>query len=384
MRILYIFHTRWLKGGASKSGLMLLKGLKAQGHEIVALCPGMDSLSYALAKESIAVNVLDYRWTYPHFKRNFLGVIKFIPQLLLDMIVNRKAAYVLERYCKFFKPDIIHTNSSVTNLGEIVAKRLGIPHVTHFREFGWKDCSAVMWHERRMNKYEYQYGIAIGKRIMDFHSAKGARIRLIYNGIVKTGSSAIDNNKDDGFLYVGGLYKEKGVEDMLCAYAGLDKGLRSKNKLTIAGSAEILSYLEYLKRLAKDLDIGDDVVWLGERSDAAYLMSKAKAVIVPSYHEAFGRIVVEAMNNGCLVIGRDNDGIKEQFDNGLLLTSEEIGLRFNTVDELTELLIQVATNGIKKYLSMIKRSQTVVESLYTVDRYIENTELLYKEIINRK
>ena len=45
-------------------------------------------------------------------------------------------------------------------------------------------------------------------------------------------------------------------------------------------------------------------------------MSKALALFVPSSFEGFGFITVEAMFCGCLVIGRNTGGTKEQFDNG--------------------------------------------------------------------
>ena len=44
------------------------------------------------------------------------------------------------------------------------------------------------------------------------------------------------------------------------------------------------------------------------------------------------------MYNHCLVIGRNTAGTKEQFDNGLDQTGEEIGLRFDSDLELKTLM----------------------------------------------
>lgn len=65
------------------------------------------------------------------------------------------------------------------------------------------------------------------------------------------------------------------------------------------------------------MNIASQVVFLGMRKDIYSLMKDAMALIVPSYWEGFGFITTEAMFNGCLVIGRNTSGTKEQFDNGL-------------------------------------------------------------------
>lgn len=380
MRILFIFHTPWLKGGASKSGLTLVKGLKERGIDVVAACPADGELADALRKNDIEVATFGYDWAYPYFQRSIAGVVKFIPKLLIQKLKNRKALRRLLSFAREYAPDIIHTNSGVADIGLKAAKIMGLPHVTHFREFGWKDCSAIMWHERGMSRYPRQHAIAIGKEMLDFHSRSGNDIRLIYNGIVASGALRVSERKEDWILYVGGLYKEKGIEDLLRAYAMLPADLRTKHHLKIAGTAMDKVYGAYLKSLADGLGIGDTVEWLGERDDVADLMFRARALVVPSYHEAFGRIVVEAMANGCLVVGRDSDGVKEQFDNGRNLTGDEIGVRFSSVEQLSDILREELGKVTEDSLPMIRRAQMAVESLYSVEGYVDQVIEYYQDI----
>ncbi len=84
MRILFIFHTPWLKGGASKSGLTLVKGLKERGIDVVAACPADGELADALRKNDIEVATFGYDWAYPYFQRSIAGMDKFIPKLLIQ------------------------------------------------------------------------------------------------------------------------------------------------------------------------------------------------------------------------------------------------------------------------------------------------------------
>lgn len=383
MKILFIFHTPTFKGGASKSGMTLVKGLIARGHDVLAICPGEDSLARTLRESSVPVNVLLYNWTYPHFKNSFIEILKYVPKYIYWNLINAKAQKQLISIAKEFQPDIIHTNSGVADIGFKVASELGLPHVTHYREFGWQDCNAIMWHEKRMQRYPKQYGIAIGKEILAFHSKHTDSNTLIYNGIIHRNSQRFSEHKASWFLYVGGLFKEKGIEDLLYAYSALPEATRKSHHLKIAGSTDVPGYFEHLKKMSSTLGIKESVEWLGERHDVLDLMYEARALIIPSHHEAFGRIMVEAINNGCLVIGRNTDGIKEQFDNGVDLTGQEIGFRYNSVDQLTDLLKKVSDEDSMSYQTMIKNGQHVINALYDIEGYIAKTEELYREAIKK-
>lgn len=384
MRILFIFHTPWIKGGASKSGLTLVKGLQQLGIEVTAACPEEGTLSQTLRNEGIPTETFEYEWAYPYFERSFKGVIKFIPKLLLNKVRNRKALKEMTAFAERLSPDIIHTNSGVLDIGVRLAERLNIPHVSHFREFGWKDCNAIMCHEERMRAYPLQHGIAIGKEILNYHIRPKDNITLIYNGIVHSSSCRYTPNKEPWLLYVGGLFKEKGIEDLLNAYSRLNPDIRKRHHLKIAGSVVDDRYMEHLEKLTGRLCISEEVEWMGERNDVDELMFKAKALIVPSHQEAFGRIVVESMTNGCIVIGRNTAGIKEQLDNGVTITGEEIGFRYETVEQLAALMQHVISQDPLGFEPMIKRGQQTIGHLYTTDAYVSNVVNLYKKIIDKR
>lgn len=64
-------------------------------------------------------------------------------------------------------------------------------------------------------------------------------------------------------------------------------------------------------------------------------MAEASAIIISSQSEGFGRVMAEAMYNGCLVDGKNAAGIKEQFDNGLQFCDQEIGIRYSDYGDLS-------------------------------------------------
>ena len=101
----------------------------------------------------------------------------------------------------------------------------------------------------------------------------------------------------------------------------------------------------------------------------------AKALIVPSLFEGFGFITAEAMLSGCLVIGNDVAGTKEQFDNGKEITGEEIALRYSTQEQLIQHLIDVTNNPSLEYEAMLLHGQAVAKQLYSIE---ENANKIHK------
>ena len=111
-------------------------------------------------------------------------------------------------------------------------------------------------------------------------------------------------------------------------------------------------------------------------------MQKATAQIVASRFEGFGFITAEAMFNKCLVIGRNTAGTKEQFDNGVHITGNESGYRFNDIFELVQDMKMAVS---KDHTSILEYAYRTVSTNYTsaifgkkllefYDNIIENTE----------
>ena len=96
------------------------------------------------------------------------------------------------------------------------------------------------------------------------------------------------------------------------------------------------------------------VKFLGFRSDRLDLMYKAKAIIVPSRFEGFGFITVEAIMNGCFVIGHNTGGTSEIAQN-----CKSVYL-YDTKEDLINLLMNLEYNSKK-----MKESQEYAELNYT-------------------
>ena len=92
--------------------------------------------------------------------------------------------------------------------------------------------------------------------------------------------------------YVGRLSPEKGVHDLLDSLALL-RTRETPFQAIIVGDGVIgLS----LKERAVEMQLQDQIIFTGNRSDVPDLMALMDVVAVPSVHESFGLVILEAMN----------------------------------------------------------------------------------------
>ncbi len=114
-------------------------------------------------------------------------------------------------------------------------------------------------------------------------------------------------------LFVGRLSPEKGLTTLLRAFAGVAE--RSA-RLLVAGDGPSRPALQ---ALAGSLRVQERVEFLGwvSQGDLANLYRNAGVVVVPSLHESFGRVIVEAMSLGTPVVATDTQGARELIVDGL-------------------------------------------------------------------
>ncbi|MBZ9571158.1 glycosyltransferase family 4 protein [Methanobrevibacter sp. TMH8] len=129
-------------------------------------------------------------------------------------------------------------------------------------------------------------------------------------------------------LFVGNIIKRKNVAKILEA----KKQLKSDCVLVVVGGGPLLTNL---KEKVKDEGI-DDVIFTGPRNDVANIIRSSDILILPSYSESFGLVLIEALACGKPVIGSNVGGIKEIItsDVGLLVEpTDSIGLA-NAIDSI--------------------------------------------------
>jgi len=391
MKILYILSSTTPFGGASKSFLTLIRFMKQTGVTPMVVVPDTEGLCAELKESDIAYHVAFFRWgVYPPLE-TLKDKILFIPRLFGRIYANWIGTRQVCAIARTFKPDIIHTNVSVITVGYRAAQKLHIPHVWHIREYGDLDFHLRYMPTRRQFIHALHrpgsYSICITNALASYNGLSDfLQSRIIYNGIVPTTKNAPRNiswERDPYFLFAGHIESAKGVKEMIRAYASCVNKMSIRHSLWIAGKVTNPEYFNEIQAFIKQSHLEKDIVFMGELSNLPEYMQKAKAVIIPSLSEAFGRVMPEAMYNNALVIAYDNAGSKEQLDNGLRLTGEEIGLRYTTEDELSRIMLHVANDGLQPYSEMIARAHRTVCELYSKERYTEKVLSFYKFILQQ-
>lgn len=136
------------------------------------------------------------------------------------------------------------------------------------------------------------------------------------------------NLPDEFALYVGGFDQRKNVNSLLLAWTYAGPSLGQQLPLVLAGRypQETGSALfPDLKAYAKQLEIEDYLLWLGEidEADKPALYRLASVFITPTTYEGFGLPVLEAMASGTPVVAGNMSSIPEIAGNAAYLVDPE-------------------------------------------------------------
>lgn len=167
------------------------------------------------------------------------------------------------------------------------------------------------------------------------------KIKIKPNFVIKTNQEQHD--REDYFLYVGRLSKEKGISTLLEAF----KNLPSK-KLLVAGDGPEKSIL-----------MGhDNINCIGHvgKEQVINLLLKAKAIIIPSIcYENFPKIVVEAMAYGTPIIASNIGSLAaiiENNFNGFLFepnNAESLIKKIDFINENKNARTKISRNALDTY-----------------------------------
>jgi glycosyltransferase involved in cell wall biosynthesis len=160
------------------------------------------------------------------------------------------------------------------------------------------------------------------------------------------------------FLFVGRFVAQKNLTTLLEAFAQLQKESHP-SALVLAGAGPLRPRIE---RLIKDLQVEDRVVWLGNvpLKELRGWYASAQATILPSFHEGFGKVIVESYLMGTPVIATPfvsaPELVKDQetgFITSSFTDSRELAEKMRILLESPELVERMGKQGkdhVQRYL----------------------------------
>lgn len=384
MKILYISNNS--STGGAPAALLNLVRVMSRKHEVAVMMPDDDGPLYSKLEELGVQCYTSHTYCLSIWPR-VLNPVKFIRRIAaLRANINSVREYVAE-VLDDFCPDVVHTNVGPLDIAVAECKKRGISHVWHLREyqnldFGMSYYPGGARKFKELISEENNHCIAITSGVYS-HWGLNPDSKVIYDGVIDEETIVPlvqdDKNRQPYFIYAARIERGKGLKELLKAYRLY---VRNGGKYSLKVAGRHCGLYAYMCRLYVRIHgLSDKVSFLGNRSDIPQLMSEASAAVIPSRFEGFGFTTVEAMYNGCIVVGKNTAGTKEQLDNGKLFKGREIGFRYLEVTELVDRLLEVEKMDVDAAEQMRKDAYETVTSMYGIIRYAQEVEEYYQNIL---
>lgn len=380
MNILYVAHESNLNG-ASRSLLGIIDELKEDVNIFVLVNDKNGDFVNELNKRKIKIIYAKYYWWIGVKSNNIIKkYIKYNLANLINYFNGLRVSFIARK----FKIHIIHSNTIAINIGGVISKFSGIPHIWHIREFGEEDYNLYFKFNRNrcfkfINKNSERV-VAISKSIYDKYKnyIYDNKLCMIYNGISKSYLQIKDDKRIHkiNILISGSIIQAKGQKEAICAIKVLcDKGIQDV-VLNIAGRGDS-KYVNQLKKLVDKLELNNNVKFLGYTSNMKELRKNIDIELVCSKKEAFGRVTVEAMMSMIPVIGSNTGGTKELIKDGFNGFLYKQGDYKDLADKIKYLLEN--QNQIKKIGT---NAYNFAKENFTSKKNANEIYKLYNEVLN--
>lgn len=174
-------------------------------------------------------------------------------------------------------------------------------------------------------------------------------------------------------LFVGNIIKRKNVDLLLEAKKQMD----TKANLVIVGDGPLLNQLK--EKAEKEYFDGnlDNVYFIGSRMDVEDIYPSCDLLVLPSFTESFGLVLIEALACGKPVIGSNVGGIKEIIteDVGLLIDPNDSKDLANAIDRILgdeELIEKFKSNARNRAKDFAETKLPYDEMNWNVMKSLEN------------
>ena len=356
-------------GGAEQSLLTLISNLDPKRYHAELVTTMMSELVLQAQIVHIPVHVQEFAW----FSRRR-------PWRYWTSILN------LSHTIRSNNIALVHTNCDKSLPYAMVACRLtGVPLVAHVRDFvrSWFDGN------RLKALKQAQLVVANSKAIKEASIAAGInreRIEVIYNPIDTLPFTQVETPA------IKSLYKELGLpqDALIIGLVGQIDPIKGHEEFIEAAgpivdqvpnawfivvgatySDEQKFFERQLNDLVKNRNLQHRFLFTGYRRDIPVVMNLIDILIVPSWKEPFGRVVVEGLAAGCAVIGSDSGGIPEIIDHeisGLLVqprNPEAITTAVLKIVRGPDFTDQLIKNGRKRSLSFgVSQHLLKIQAIY--------------------
>lgn len=324
MKILAITFDTEMSGGANRSFMMVITELcRKYGHEVYTIIPGKGPIEKELQSNNIPYRSVDL----PRVGTVLTGSVKDVYRKLKENYKAIEHAMIAKKIASSFRNerfDLVYINGTPQLCGAYLARELRLPYVWHFRGYLKRGCY-YSWNQKQLFNDTKAKIIVISQNMVvtlpEILKISPKQIVLVHNGLkweknIKTSSQ----NRTGGLHCVlcGRLVRSKGQGDAIEALRILRE--RSINNIYIHFAGDLneasQSYLEELREKIRINRLEDRVIFEGQIEDMAAFRENMNIELMCSICEPFGRVTVEGMRSGLVVIGSNTGGTVDIIQDG--------------------------------------------------------------------
>ena len=203
-----------------------------------------------------------------------------------------------------------------------------------------------------------------------------ARVLKVTNGIplLPAGSPQPRSSKTVNAIFVGRLSSEKGLSDLLHAWATVKARATRPVKLRLIGDGP---QADELRALALALDLGKTIEFFGYCRDVPAELAKVDLFVLPSYAEGNSNAILEAMRAGLPIVATRVGGASIQIGSEGERFLVPPGDRQALADGLREL---IEDEALRRRLGAAMCAR--IESVFAIDRVAATYEQAYDLILS--
>jgi glycosyltransferase involved in cell wall biosynthesis len=366
MKILAVYSTDRILGGAEISFTLTLKSVQAGGCPVLAAVPAEGRLSAFLQRNNLSVAILPQETL-----RGFRVARLLQPEPSWVKLVDE------------YRPDIIHCNAIRPALyAQAVGRRCGVPVILHARK-ELRDPTDLFLVSRLAGI------ICISNVVRSRFPRTGRAVfRVIYNPVdveeFRNSSGAADLRRqwcrtgDEFLIGLPSRFSPIKGQLRLVRSAPAVVAQCSQVRFVLIGEEDGLypGYMAEVHAAVQDLGLSERFVFAGFHEDMHSVYGALDAVVFPTSSEAFGRIVIEAGAAQKPLVANDLDVIREI----LPTPADDYVVNCDHPDQFSERIVRVVTDPAYREILTRRLYDHVVEK-FSLDAHWEQMSAFYADVV---
>ena len=381
MKIMICSSDNCATSGAFLCLVELCRYMQKKNAEILVILPSVGTGTELLEKYNINYKIVkSYAWVTPIDG----GIIKKL-KTFIKILVNYRAINKLISIIQNYNIDIVHSNSTWTFVGIAAAQRCGIKCVWHLREAMELSQGLYIFYKKEYIKDLTKYTncfIAVSRFIEEYFREEKSinKVFTVYDAVDCDRYYNLQKKlfKDNivNIIMVNAIYPGKGQKQLLEALTYLKKDFLDNIKVYIVGDMQSdYTYTKALKKFIMINNLKHNVKFLGVIRDIEKVYLNGDISCICSPYESFGRVTVESMLSGCVVLGCNSGATKE------IIRNEETGILYQSGDcvDLAKKIEYILLHK-EKMIKMARNGQDYAIKHFSFDKNGESIYKIYKQI----